>query len=66
MTSVGRSCWVLPLAPPPTAEVREADIAAEWRAHLEGVVKILRGEPGVDRAPLLADPRLEPLRPWLR
>lgn len=52
-------------------DVRDQDLASEWRTRLEEVVRHLTGDPvsgatGVDLAAVFADPRLQPLHPHLR
>lgn len=46
--------------------VRDQQLAAGWRAHVELVQRALRGEPGIDLAPVFADPRFADLLPHLR
>ncbi|MBL8756676.1 MAG: hypothetical protein JNK15_25495 [Planctomycetes bacterium] len=46
--------------------VRDQELAAAWRANLETVVRRLDGDRAVDLAEVQADPRMEPLLPFLR
>ena len=46
--------------------LHDSPFAAPWRATLDAVRRCLRGDPGVDRAALLADERLQPLAAFLR
>jgi hypothetical protein len=47
-------------------DVRDQELAAEWRAHLESVVRRLDGDRTVDLTAVMADHRMEPLLPHLR
>jgi hypothetical protein len=46
-------------------DVHDRELAAEWRARLELVLRRLRGERAVDLGPVLADERFEPLHAFL-
>lgn len=47
-------------------EVRDRERAADWQRTLRAVAARLAGDRTVDPEPLLADPRLVPLHPFLR
>ncbi|MFY9341745.1 MAG: hypothetical protein WAT39_04605 [Planctomycetota bacterium] len=47
-------------------DVRDAALAAEWRARLDEVARWLGGDATVDLSLVQADPRFQPLLPWLR
>lgn len=47
-------------------EVRDQELATEWRSRLQEVVRWLRGDRTVDLAAVRADTRMEPLLPHLR
>jgi hypothetical protein len=49
-----------------SAEVRDLQLADEWRARLDEARRWLRGDRGVDLARLHSDPRFSPLLPHLR
>lgn len=49
-----------------SADVRDRELAAEWRQRLEEVRRRLRGDPTVDLGAVRDDPRFEPLLPHLR
>jgi hypothetical protein len=61
-----RALEVLDLALHRVPEVRDRELAAEWQQQLERVRSRLRGDRNTDLAELEADPRLEPLLPFLR
>lgn len=48
------------------AEIREPDLATEWRARLAEALQRLDGDPTVDLSALAADERFHPLLPHLR
>ena len=57
---------VLQTASDRSRAVRDQQLAAAWRAHVDLAIRALRGEPGVDLGPVLADPRFADLHPHLR
>lgn len=61
-----RALAVLGAAVARSAEVRDAELAAEWRARLDEVRRVLLGERGVDLTAVHADVRMAPLLPFLR
>ena len=59
-----RALAVLDNAVARSEEVRDRELAAEWRSRLDEVRRCLRGE-RVDLRSVRADPRMAPLLPWL-
>lgn len=57
---------VLDAAVARSTEVRDQELAAEWRARVDEVRRHLRGEPGVDLSAVRNDVRFQPLLPHLR
>ncbi|GAB4149972.1 MAG: hypothetical protein Fur0037_18380 [Planctomycetota bacterium] len=47
------------------SSIRDGDFAAEWRGVLRRLKGIVAGDRSADRADLIADPRLSPLRDFL-
>jgi len=61
-----RAIEVLDTAIRRSDDVRDRDLAAEWRARLEEARRWLSGDHDVDLGAVHADPRFAPLHPWLR
>lgn len=49
-----------------SAEVRDRELATEWRQRLDEVRRRLDGDASVDLTAVRADPRFQPLLPYLR
>jgi len=47
-------------------EIRDRELATEWRSHLVEVARKLRGDETVDLSKVFEDPRFEPLWPYIR
>lgn len=47
-------------------EVRDQELATEWRERLVEVARFLRGDSSIGLSQVFADPRFEPLWPYLR
>lgn len=61
-----RAIQVLDTAIARSTDVRDRDLAAEWRTRLTEARRFLGGDHDVDLTAVLADPRFAPLYRWLR